>query len=255
MRIFFNFKKMKNKLLTFALMLALVVPSAAYAAVEVETTSMMGGQPVINEELKAELDALKTLRDELKTQIDAGEITLEEARTKWQEAMQAVREKKQEYFSERLEQAKERYEKINENNPELAEQIRERFETMKQQREEEMTKRKELIDSLKAGEIEQDQFRDQLKTLRSERLENIKDRVEQWRVVRMKQVEARKEIRQNNVGRFAPLCDEADEECENQRPERPVMQQSQRQPVPMMKCAEDDEDCAVQERQRIRQVQ
>lgn len=173
---------MKTKLLTLALALAFMVPMSVNADDTATDTT-------INTEIKAELDALKTLGQELRAQIDAGEITLDEARATWREEMEKVRELKHEYFSERLEDARVRYEGLAENNPELAEKIKERFETMRTEREADMKERQALRDSLAAGEISGDEFREQMKGLRNELRENRRERANDWKEWRQERSE------------------------------------------------------------------
>ena len=175
---------MKTKLLALALALAFVMPLTVSA--DEDTT----GDTVVSEtedatvsdaaaEIRAEIQELKAYLADLREQVKNGELTQDEAKEAWKAAVAELREKKDALFQGLMDHAKEKYDRLAENNPELAEAIKNRFEGFKAARQERHERFKELRESLGEGEMTRDEFRSGVREagqeFRAKRAENAEE--------------------------------------------------------------------------------
>ncbi len=141
---------------------------------------------------KSKMADLREQHSELKAQVESGEITKDEARETWTSIMKGVRAEKDSHFESRMDEARERAEKIAERNPERAAALQQRIVDATQRREEVKVEREELRQKVESGEI----TKEELKVIREEKKEEFNERkeeVKEEREARKAEFEAKRE--------------------------------------------------------------
>jgi len=159
---------MKTKLFALAIVLTLSIPLTVSADESINVGDIVP-------KIQYEIQNLKNYHEELKSKINVGEITIEEAKELWKIEIDNVKEKKQELFSKRVENAKIKYEKLAKNHPELSESILEHFKGFKEVREARQQKRNALKEAYKNGEINMEELKANIRGAHKEFKMNINE--------------------------------------------------------------------------------